>query len=638
MAEDQDSRLIELLRKYEVLDQGGIDGALAAQSKAKGDGKPVPLAAVLVQRQIIPFQQVDRLVAHQKNEPISCKSCKTQTGAGSLDPREPFLCPSCGEILPETDTTLDAFGTMVSETTDAPAATGLLGTRIAGCKIERKIGEGGMGAVYKGTHEHLNREVAVKVLPEYHLNRPGFAERFLRESRSAAKILHPNIVQVMDAGVEGKTHYIIMEFVEGKSLEEILDEKGRLPIQEALRYVRDAARGLKEAWDHGVIHRDIKPDNIRISKKGVAKVADFGLAKDLESTLKISLTGAVMGTPLYMSPEQARGEKVDFRSDIYSLGATLYHLLVGKPPFKGASALVVMQKHTEEDPKPITTTIEECPPEVEKLVQKMMAKSPDDRFASYGELIEAMDEILGSAATVTDGAQAPAGSGKKAVGIIAAAAIVLAIAGWALTRGGGDEKGPSQVGVSDTAETEPILRSTDGGEEDTDQAGGAKEEGKSSNDRIVQAEELTELKNVERQPYMGGQPKFSEETLFFVDAHDDEGLRSKFSDFFGGLGLKITEDRDSASHTIDLAARFDDLVHPVEKTQGTRLSLRVKFLEVVSGKELLSQSNEARYASDFSTDAELRHDVVIDKALKRMKEKLEKKVTEKIKPLLKEGK
>ena len=636
MADVQDSELVNLLRKYEMLDPEGVERALAVQGEAKKGGRSVPLAAVLVQEKILPFQEVDRLVAHGQDEEILCKSCKKPAKAGGLDPRSPFICPSCGKPLPETDTVMDAFATLDSS---PPVPPGMVGTKIAGCTINRKIGEGGMGAVYEGTHEHLERQVAVKVLPEYHVNRPGFAERFLRESRSAAKVLHPNVVQVMDAGVDGNTHYIVMEFVEGKSLEELLDEKGQVPIQEALRYVRDSARGLGAAWEHGVIHRDIKPDNIRISSKGVAKVADFGLAKDLESTLKISITGAVMGTPLYMSPEQARGEKVDFRSDIYSLGATLYHLIVGRPPFKGPTPLTVMQKHTEEDPEPLTTSVEDCPPEVEKLVLRMMAKKPEGRFASYKELVKAIDGLLQEATPAEPTSPTPSGSGKIIAWIAAAA--ILVVAGWAMTRGdgeveepvgptvaSGEEEGTSPAGGQGTSKSE-LSTPTPGGDEVVKEEGKSTEEGKEEEGPLAGGKEEEKPPVVET----GATPG---EILFFVDAHGDDGLRSKFSDHFTGLGLKITDKKGSASHIIDLVASFSKQVHPVEKIPGTRLSLQVRILEAATRKQLLSQRNDPRYAADFSADEGLRHAVVIDKAFTKMEEELEKKVREVIDPLLEE--
>ncbi|MCZ6602094.1 MAG: protein kinase, partial [Planctomycetota bacterium] len=224
----QDSQIVLVLLRQEILDQETIDKALSLQVKAKEEGREMPLAAVLVQEKFLPFAQVERLVAHQKDEPLVCKSCKTETGARALDPREPFVCPSCSKPLPETDTAMEAFMTMVAPPS-SPAKKGLIGQTIAGCRIDRKIGEGGMGAVYEATDEYLDRKVAVKVLPEYHVQQPGFTERFLRESRSAAKVNHPNVVQVMQAGVDGDTHYIVMEFVEGKSLEDILEDEGQIP-------------------------------------------------------------------------------------------------------------------------------------------------------------------------------------------------------------------------------------------------------------------------------------------------------------------------------------------------------------------------------------------------------------------------
>ena len=436
MTEAQDKSLTDLLTELEIVDQAGIDEAVTLQKEAKEQGKEATLAQILVKKGAISYGLVERVLARLSNASLRCNGCDQETPSSELDPRAPFVCPSCGKPLPLPereeevttieDIVMDAAATVVQET--------LIGKTMAGCKVESKVGEGGMGAVYAATHQFLQRRVAVKVLPEYHVHQPGFVERFIRESRTAAQIIHPNVVQVMDAGRDGKIYYIIMEFVEGDSLEDILKEKGTVPLAQALEFARHAALGLGAAAEYGIIHRDIKPDNIRVSPKGIAKVADFGLAKEAESVHSVTMTGGVVGTPLYMSPEQAHGQKLDFRSDIYSLGATLYHLLVGRPPFEGGSAITILQKHAMEELPPMEKAIPGCPAEVNALVQKMMAKDREDRFQSYEELVQAIEEVekgTGSVALTPARRKAPSGKSRKALPLAVVAILILgALGGW----------------------------------------------------------------------------------------------------------------------------------------------------------------------------------------------------------------
>ncbi|MBV8880971.1 MAG: serine/threonine protein kinase, partial [Planctomycetaceae bacterium] len=230
----------------------------------------------------------------------------------------------------------------------------LIGKELGHCTIQKKLGQGGMGAVYLAHHPGLNKSVAIKVLPGDLAGTPEFRERFIREARLAARLEHPNVVQVHDVGHEQGVHYIAMQYIEGKSVDQILKERKKLSVGEALSTTKRVAAALAAAAKLGIVHRDIKPHNILISKEGVVKVADFGLAKDEDANRSISEPGVVMGTPYYMSPEQAKGENVDHRSDLYSLGATLYHMLTGKRLFDGGGSPVsiVMKQAGGEEPTP----------------------------------------------------------------------------------------------------------------------------------------------------------------------------------------------------------------------------------------------------------------------------------------------
>lgn len=259
-----------------------------------------------------------------------------------------------------------------------------------------KLGAGGMGVVYKGRHHDLDLDVAVKFLNSDRVQAAEGAERFLREARLAARLNHPGIVRVFDCGVADGHYYLVMEFVDGQSLADHIAERRLLPVARSLQIAEAVAQALGTALDQvGVIHRDIKPANILLTSSGQVKLADLGLAKIVVApgaTAAYSAgqtsAGVALGTPSYMSPEQfADAGKVDHRADIFSLGATLYHMLSGEKPFKGDSLLSIWKQVEEADPAPLPSHV---PLAVEELVAKMLAKRPQNRFQTYAELTEAL--------------------------------------------------------------------------------------------------------------------------------------------------------------------------------------------------------------------------------------------------------
>lgn len=288
---------------------------------------------------------------------------------------------------------------------------------IPGFKLVAELGKGGMGKVYRARQLSLNREVAVKLLPANLAKTPGYIERFKREARSAGQLVHPNVVQVIQVGeTEQQHHYIVMEFVDGPTVHALIKQKKRLPEKEAVEIMRQVTLALREAHRLNLIHRDIKPANIILTKGGIAKLADFGLARQEEDN-SVTRTGILMGTPHYISPEQARGQKdLDIRSDIYSLGATLYHMVVGEVPFVGETTTATILKHLEEDPVPPKEHNPEISAGLNAVILKSLAKNKEDRFESPEALLHALENLETAASTLaTISNVASTGSGAPAV-------------------------------------------------------------------------------------------------------------------------------------------------------------------------------------------------------------------------------
>jgi len=254
-------------------------------------------------------------------------------------------------------------------------------------EIQEVLGEGGMAKVFLGTDRVLGRTVAVKVLSPQYAEDQQFVARFRREAQAAAALNHPNIVSVFDTGSNGNVHYIVMEYVEGKTLQEVLREESSLTSERGIEIGEAVARALSAAHDKGLVHRDIKPGNIMITREGQVKVMDFGIARATTSDT-VTQTAAVLGTAAYLSPEQAQGETVDGRSDIYSLGVVLFEMLTGRQPFMGESPVSIAYRHVTEDPIPPSRINPDVPEALDAIVMKAMAKSPDERYQTAQELID----------------------------------------------------------------------------------------------------------------------------------------------------------------------------------------------------------------------------------------------------------
>lgn len=278
-------------------------------------------------------------------------------------------------------------------------------------KLLSHLGSGGMSSVYLAEHKHMKQRRAVKVLPRNRVNDSSYLARFYREARAAAALDHPNIVRAYDVDNDGDNHYLVMEFVEGRDLQQLVQRDGPPPYEEAIDYVSQAARGLAHAHEVGLIHRDIKPANLLVDQRGTVKVLDMGLARfndDAQASLTVAHEENVLGTADYLAPEQAlNSHSVDHRADIYSLGCTLYFLLTGHPPFPEGTLAQRLLKHQTTQPPSILIDRPDCPQALVDVCSRMMAKNADERFQTAFDVEDALAALLTTSSAARSGSRVP---------------------------------------------------------------------------------------------------------------------------------------------------------------------------------------------------------------------------------------
>jgi eukaryotic-like serine/threonine-protein kinase len=337
-------------------------------------------------------------------------------------------------------------------------------------ELEELVGSGGMSSVYRAHDRVLDRKVALKLLHQRLIDEEEYVERFRREARMVAGLLHQNIVTVIDRGEDGGNPFIVFEFVDGENLKQLVDREGPLPAEQAVELAMQVARGLAFAHANGYVHRDVKPQNVLLNGDGEAKVTDFGIARSLDVKHGVTQTGTVLGTSDYIAPEQAQGQQVDEHTDVYSLGIVLYELLTGELPFTGDNFVAVAMKHINEDPPRVSSIRPEVPPRLDAAVARALAKNTSDRFptmADFGRELEACLEELrspGAAPTMVIAPprgrrSAPAATQPRrrrskpptaAILIAIGLAVAVAALAVALVRENGSSNGPSTASGGST--------------------------------------------------------------------------------------------------------------------------------------------------------------------------------------------
>ncbi len=386
--EREDALFRQLTLAEGLVPEEQMRAAVRERARRHSRGYDLSLYQVLLKLELLSFEDVKRILGRLHEAYAFCDACGQE--APQAEGTTP-VCPACGrDVDPgRTRAVAPPDGARRPSRRSASqriAADALVGGLIGKCRLEEKVGAGGMGTVYRARHLGLDKVVAVKVLSVGSGDPGDRVKRFIREARTMARIRHPNVLTIHDVHAEDRLYAIVMEYCEGLDLGRIVSAGGALPVRQAIDHAVQACRGLSALHAAGILHRDMKPDNLMIDADGVVRVMDFSLAREIEGSRDLTLSDEILGTPYYMSPEQCTGRPLDPRSDLYSLGATLYQLLTGQRPFGGDSAVSVIMKHLFEEPIPPHRLNRTIPARVGRVVLKLLSKNPDLRYADCAAL------------------------------------------------------------------------------------------------------------------------------------------------------------------------------------------------------------------------------------------------------------
>ncbi|MBI3269456.1 MAG: protein kinase [Planctomycetes bacterium] len=404
--EPEPSRFGELVLQAGFATRSQIDECLDQQQQARDSSHRQQLGAIMVECGILVPDDVHLILRAQGIRVLMCRACNTRFNVRGYAPNRMFRCLHCGDLLEAFseggDREVGVDPAFVSEySLESPRSVDSLeGCVVSGFKVLSIIAMGGRGVVYRARQLSVDRDVAMKFLNDYLASSTVYVERFLREGKAAASLAHPNFIQVIDVGSWEGFYYYVMGFVSGSDMETLLNRRGPFEPEVALKIAVQVARALEYAHEHGIIHRDIRPANLLLLKDGTVKVADFGIAKVRARDTgvdqhDITGHGITLGSVHYAAPEQLQDARtVDARSDVYALGASLYHLLTGTVPIEGPSDMVVANRVIDSEPRPIRDLSPQVPDSVASLVQRMMMKRPEDRYQSGLEVVHAIEQFL----------------------------------------------------------------------------------------------------------------------------------------------------------------------------------------------------------------------------------------------------
>jgi predicted Ser/Thr protein kinase len=426
-----------------TLDQ--LKQAQEFQESFQKQGLSLPLANVIINLGLAVPERVARVLAHLGTAVLRCPSCSRRYTVPDFQAQRRYKCEPCraylevvvDENLQPAAVQAPPAGAGAGAPPAAPSAAPLPAARkdpfegktLGNYRILRRIAKGGMGAVYLGERLEGGGQFAVKILTEEFSKMPGIQGRFKREATATGKLEHPNIVQTHEMGREENWIFIVMEYVDGGSLVDLIVKEKRLPPRRAVEIMCDILSGLHHAHERGIVHRDIKPGNVLLTSAGRAKVIDFGLAKDAEAQTILTLSGNVVGTPAYMAPEQAKGEGAGPPADQYSCGILTWLMLTGKKPFEGKSLVDTLNKQINEPLPSARALVPDLPEAIEKVIKRMAAKDPAKRFAS---LLDAARELRRAAGIAEPAAEASPVPAPPAPAAAAEAAAPWTWADWLL--------------------------------------------------------------------------------------------------------------------------------------------------------------------------------------------------------------